>query len=240
MNDVIDIDLREFFRVLVTKLWIVALCAAIVGTAVLVYTVNFVSPQYNSSVSIYVNNNSGASDGTYISSSDLAVALRLVETYVNIIQSDTVLEKVIDESGLNLTAGQLRGMISAEPIGETEMFKVTVRSPYPQASADLANAIATVAPTAIAEIIDGSTAKIIDYAKVPKSPSSPNYVTNTILGVVGGAAVAILIILLQTVFDVRIKNEEDIAKISTIPVLGVIPQLSTDNKKQSTGKKARR
>lgn len=240
MNDVIDIDLGEFFRVLITKIWVVALCAVILGMSVLVYTVNFVSPQYNASVSIYVNNNSGTSDGTYISSSDLAVALRLVETYVNIIQSDTVLEQVIQESGLNLTAGQVRGMISAEAIGETEMFKVTVKTPNAQMSANLANAIATVAPGAIAEIIDGSTAKIIDYAKVPKSASSPNYVVNTILGAAGGAAVAILIILLQTMFDVRIKNEEDIAKISTIPVLGVIPQLATDNKTKSTGKKARR
>jgi capsular polysaccharide biosynthesis protein len=105
-------------------------------------------------------------------------------------------------------------------------------------SADLANAIAAVAPAEISEIIEGSYAKIIDYAKVPKARSTPNYVTNTVIGGVIGAALAVLVILLQTLMDVRVKNEEDLAKICTIPVLGAIPQLTPEAK--TTGKKAKR
>ncbi len=227
MNENIEIDLKDLFKVILKRLWIVVLCAVLLGTAVLVYTVNFVTPQYQASVTIYVNNNSGKTDGTYISSSDLAVALRLVETYVNIIQSDTVLEKVIAETGLKLSADQVRGMISAEVIGETEMFKVTVRTPNPQISADLANAIATVAPNEIVTIIEGSSAKIIDYAKVPKTYSSPNYTLNTIVGGIVGAGLAILIFLLQMLMDAQIKSEEDLTRLYAIPVLGVIPQLNT-------------
>lgn len=237
MGENIEIDLREFFRVLLKRIWIVVLCTVLLGTSVLVYTLNFVAPEYQASVSIYVNNNS-RQDGTYISSSDLAVALRLVATYVNIIQSDTVLEKVIEETGLLLSAAQVRGMISAEAMGETEMFRVTVTTPNPQMSADLANAIASVAPAEISQIIEGSSAKIIDYARVPKAQSSPNYAMNTILGAVIGAVLAVIAILIQSLMDVRIKSEEDLAKICAIPVLGVIPQLSADTK--STGKKARR
>lgn len=237
MNENVEIDLREFFRVLLKKFWIVALCAILVGTSVLVYTINFVTPQYEASVSIYVNNNSGK-DSAYISSADLAVALRLVATYVNIIQSDTVLDRVIEETGLKLTAKQVRGMISAEAMGETEMFKVTVTTPNAQMSADLANAIAAVAPEEISQIIEGSSAKIIDFAKVPDGKSAPSYTANGILGCFIGAMLAVVMILLQTLMDVRVKSEEDLAKICQIPVLGVIPQLSSDTK--TTGKKARR
>ena len=139
MGESVEIDLRELFKVLLKRAWIVILCAVIVGTSVLVYTVNFVTPQYKANVTIYVNNNSGK-DSSYISSSDLAVALRLVSTYVNIIQSNTVLEKVIAEAGMQLTTEQVRSMISAEVVGETEMFRVTVTTANPQMSADLANA----------------------------------------------------------------------------------------------------
>ena len=230
MNENIEINLKDLFRVVLKRLWIVVLCAVVLGAAVFVYTKNFVIPQYQANVTIYVNNNSSKTDGTYISSSDLAVALRLVETYVNIIQSNTVLDKVIAQSGLNLTADQIRGMISAEVIGETEMFKVTVTTPNPQMSADLANAIATVAPNEIVSIIEGSSAKVIDYAKVPKTFSSPNYRLNAIVGGIVGAGLAILVLLLQTLLDVRIKSEEDLTKLYAIPVLGVIPQLTASPK----------
>ncbi len=237
MSENIELDLREFFPVLLKKIWIVALCAVILATSVLVYTVNFVAPEYQASVSIYVNNNSGV-DGKYIASSDLAVALKLVNTYITIIQSDTVLDKVIEETGLLLTAGQVRGMISAETMGETEMFRVTVTTPNAQMSADLANAIAAVAPAEISAIIEGSSAKIIDYAKVPKSQSAPNYTMNAVLGGIVGAVLAVLGILLQTMTDVRVKSEEDLVKLTQIPVLGVIPQLSSEPK--TTGKQKRR
>lgn len=237
MNETVEIDLRGLFKVLLKRAWIIVLCTVILGSAVLVYTVNFVAPQYKASVTIYVNNNS-SKDTSYISSSDLAVALRLVTTYVNIIQSNTVLDKVIAETNLALTTDQVRSMISAEVVGETEMFKVTVTTPYPQMSMDLANAIAAIAPDEIAEIIEGSSAKIIDYARLPKGSSSPNYTTNTILGAAAGAALAIVVIVLQNMLDVRIKNEEDLEKICSVPVLGVIPDLTND--KKDSGKKVRR
>lgn len=233
----VEIDLREVFGVLLKRAWIVILCAVMLGAAVLVYTVNFVSPQYEASVTIYVNNNSGK-DSTSISSSDLAVALRLVTTYVNIIESDTVLDKVIEETGLSLTAGQIRGMLSASAMDETEMFKVTISSPNPQMSADIANAIAAIAPGEISEIIEGSSAKIIDYARVPAVRSSPDYTRNAILGAVVGAVLAVVVVVVQCMLDTRVKNEEDLAKICNIPVLGVIPDLTVDGK--HNGKKVRR
>ncbi len=237
MDETIEIDLKDFFGVLIRKIWIVILCAVVLGTSAYIYTRNFVTPQYEASVSIYVNNNSGK-DSPYVSSGDLAVALRLVATYVNIIQSDAVLDKVIEEIDLPLTAAQVRGMLSAEPMGETEMFQVTVTTPNAQMSADLANAIATVAPAEIAAIIEGSSAKVVDYAKVPKSQSSPSYMMSAVIGTFAGAAVAVLVILMQVMMEVRIKSEEDLAKICSIPVLGAIPRLSAESKQ--TGKNARR
>lgn len=237
MSETVEINLREIFHVLIRRIWIVVLCAAILGSAVLVYTANFVAPLYEANISIYVNNNSG-NDHTYISSGDLAVALRLVTTYVNIIQSNTVLEKVIAEAGMELTTDELRSMISAEVVGETEMFKVTVTTPDPERSVVLANAIAAVAPNEIAAIIEGSSAKIIDYARPPKGSSSPNYVTNTAVGAAVGAILAIAVILVQNMLDMRVRNEEELTKICDIPVLGMIPDLALDT--NENGKKVRR
>lgn len=224
MDEALELDLKELFRTLAKRAWVIVLCAVIMGTAVFGYTAKFVPPVYMASVSLYVNNNAG--DTGTVSSSNLAVALQLVNTYVNIIESDTVLNKVIEETGLMLSAEQIRDMLTAEAVNDTEMFRVNITTGNPKMSADIANAIATVAPSEIAKIIEGSSAKVIDYAKVPTKQSAPNSVSNGLVGAVAGAVLAIVFYVLRMLTDVRVKNEEDLTKICKIPVLGSIPDFT--------------
>ena len=237
MRETVEFDLRNLFKILLKRSWIIFLCMVVMGAAMFVYTVNFVTPQYKANVTMYVNNNT-SNNGTGIDSTDLAVALRLVKTYVTIISSDNVLDKVISETELDLTAEQVRSMLSAEVVNETEMFRVSVTAPSPQLAADIANAIAEVAPDEITAIIEGSAAKVIDYAKVPKGRSSPNYTTNTAIGALIGAVLSVLAILIHNMLDLTVHNEDELTNTFSIPVLGVIPELQED-KKQSF-KKVRR
>ena len=94
------------------------------------------------------------------------------------------------------------------------------------------NALAEVAPGEIEKIVEGSSAKIIDYGKVPVNPSSPNRRNNVVLGVLAGVAVAILYITLRFLLDVRIKDEEDIYAMFELPVLASIPNFSPDRGKR--------
>lgn len=233
MEEQMDINLREVFKALLKSAWIIMLCAVLVGGAVLAYTVNFVTPMYQSHVTLYVNN--GSNESGTVSSGTLAVQLQLVNSYVAIIESDTVLEKVISDSGFNLNAKDIREMLTAEPVDETEMFRVKITSPDPQMSADIANAVAKVAPSEISKIIEGSSAKVIDYAKVSTSRSSPSYTTNAIVGALVGALLASAVVVLGVCLDMRVKSEEELIKICAIPVLGAIPdfaQMSKEDEKR--------
>ena len=230
MDQTREIDLRQLGAALVRKFWLIILCTALVGAAMYAYTANFVQPQYQASVSIYVNNtvqNQGASG---ITASNLATSQRLVTTYVNILKSDTVLDKVAQEVGGNLSAGQIRGMMTAQSLDDTEVFKVIISNSNPELAAKIANAVATVGPAEISYFVDGSSTKIIDYAKVPSVPSSPNISKNTLLGACAGALIAVVIVILQVMLDVRIKDEADLERISPAPVLGIIPSFTQEAK----------
>lgn len=237
MEQTTEIDLRELGRALAKRVWLILVCAVVLGALVLTFTLNFVTPKYTAKATFYVNNNAQTNSQS-VSSTDLAVALRLVNSYVDLIDSNTVLGHVIENSGLELTAQQIRSMLKAQTGEETEIFEITVTTTNPQMSADVANAIATYAPAAISQIIDGSNAKVVDYAEVPTSQSSPNYVINTVLGALVGAVLAAVAIFLQMQMDVRIKSEEDLQKICPVPVLGVVPELTGASAQSS--KKARR
>lgn len=238
MKENIEIDVRGLFKALLKRAWIIVLCALLGGGTALLYTANFVTPMYRAEVTMYVNNNSGNSDT--VSSSNLAVALQLVNTYVNIIQSNKVLDKVIEETGIMLTTGQVRAMLTAESINDTEMFAVRVTSPSPQMSADIANAIADIAPAEISKIIEGSSAKVIDYAKVPTSRISPSFTVNTVVGTVIGGVLAAVFFMVCFLMDTRVKSGEDLSVISPIAVLGEIPDFAHPVQDQKKKKKVRR
>lgn len=228
MEQVKEIDLRELLLACLHKIWLIILCAVIVGAAAFAYTKYCITPLYRAEVSFYVNNSSvQVESSNKISSADLATAQRLVLTYVNIIKSDTVLEKVIAEAGLPLTAGQLRGIMSAGSIDETELFKVQISHADPEQAAQIANAIAAVAPAEISNILVGSATKVLDHAKVPTAPYTPNRSRNTAIGILAGAVLAAAAIVIQTLLDVRIKSEEDLARLCSAPVLGSIPDFAT-------------
>lgn len=232
MNKTRELDLRLLLLALMRKLWLIVLCAVIIGAAAFGYTKYFVTPMYRASVTIYVNNNRLNVEGSTatLTTSDLSVAQRLVSTYVITLKSDRVLNKVAQELDVKLSASQIRGMISAEAVDNTEVFNVTITNADPALAAQIANAVAKVAPDEISEIVVGSSTKIIDYATVPKAPSSPNVMRNTALGAVIGIVLAAVIAILQELLDVRVREEQDVTRLSEAPILGRIPDFALDDK----------
>lgn len=227
MQETVEIDLREIFSALLKKAWLIILCAALLGTAMLAYTANFVAPTYNATATFYVNNNTNTeSEGGGVSSTDLAVALRLVNSYVDIVKRNVVMSAVVEKLQMNISPSQLSSMVSAQVVGETEIFTVTVTSADPQMSATIANTIAEVAPDIISGIISGSRATVIDYARVPTGRSSPSYTTSALLGAMIGALLAVVFIFIQNRLDVHVKTEEMLSQLCGAPVLGVIPDFA--------------
>lgn len=241
MNETVEINLKEIGHGLLKRAWIIVLCAVLVGAAVLIYTITCVTPLYENHVKLYVNSNYN-SESDSISSTDLAVALRLVNSYSIIIREDKVLEEVakeLNQQGWKVKSSQLKNMITTSVEAETEILKVTVRSNNPELSADVANAVANIAPDVISQrFIKGSYAEPLNEAKVNNRRCSPNYITSTLIGAVAGAMLAAVAILVYMHFDVHVKNEAVLESICKAPVLGVIPDFAEATKR--TAKKARR
>ena len=234
MENIKEINLSELAAALLKKAWLIVICAVIVGGLTFAYTANFITPMYRSSVKIYVNNRQSTSQSTGVSASDLATSQRLVATYINILRSDTVLQKVAntvkENHNLDVSAASIRGMMSAAALGETEVFEVYISNANPEHAAIIANAVAEVAPDEITYFVEGSSTKIVDYAVPARYKHSPDNTKNTAIGMAVGAIAAACFIVLQTLLDVRIKNEEDLAALSKAPVLGMIPDLTMEVK----------
>ena len=231
MEEVKEIDLKAIAKELLKRAWIIALCAAVFAIGFLVYNKNFVEETYKADITMYVVNNPTNNENG-MSSQNLAVALQMAKSYVRLIESDRVLEKVVEEAKLTrVSASDIRKMMRVEVVDETEVFTVSIISRDPKMSADIANAIASFAPAEIYNITKGSRVEVVDYAKVPTSRYAPNYTTMTFLGALSGAAVAVIVLVIFFVSDTRIKSKEDLEKICQVPVLGMIPDFTEVTKR---------
>lgn len=222
----IEIDLVGILYAIRSKIVYIILSTLILATLSGCITEFLIKPQYSTSCTMYVYSNTDrVSTDSSIGASELDASKQLVNTYIVILKSDNVLEKVIEELNLDAKADDIRRLISCEQIDETEVFKVTVRSKDAVLSTNIANAIAQVAPEEIVRVVKAGGVEVVDYAKVPERPSSPNLVKNLILGAGIGFILSFAFFFITAMFDTTITSEKDIEKEFDIPILGTVPRL---------------
>ena len=101
-NGEMEIDLLQLFRALWRNALVIILVAIIFGGIAFGGTFMFISPKYEASAMMYVNNSSVTLGNTSVSitSGELSAAQTLVSTYIVILKSRTTLDEVIQESGV--------------------------------------------------------------------------------------------------------------------------------------------
>ena len=234
-NKEIELDLGRLFRAILDRAWMVAIVSVLCAVLTLVGTIFFVTPLYEAAAKFYVNNSSlSVGDASFsISSGDLSTSRNLVDSYIVILKTRETLNDVIDYAGVDLTYWDVKDMIRAASVNETEIFQVTVTSSDPSEAEQIANAIAYILPKRIGTIIDGTSAKVVEAAVVPSSPSSPSHTKNTIVGFALGFILTVGLIVLREFFDITIRSEEDVTQICKHPILASVPDMTVSGKGSS-------
>lgn len=220
-----EIDLLQMASALVKKWWVIAVATVLAGIIAFGYTRLGITPKYEATAMFYVNNSSISGK---ISLPDLNMARDCVASCGVILGTRLTLEEVIREGNLNYTYEQLGKMIDSHAVNGTEIFSVTVTSTDPQEACDIANTIASVLPQKVADAMDGVKVKVIDYAVVPQTKSSPSTPKNTVLGMLVGFVLSAGVIILLEMFNDTINSEEWLVTTygDEIPLLSVVPDVN--------------
>ncbi len=220
-----EIDLLQMASALVKKWWVIAVATVLAGIIAFGYTRLGITPKYEATAMFYVNNSSISGK---ISLGDLNMARDCVASCGVILGTRLTLEEVIREGNFNYTCEQLGKMIDSQAVNGTEIFSVTVTSTDPQEACDIANTIASVLPQKVADAMDGVKVKVIDYAVVPQTKSSPSTPKNTVLGMLVGFVLSAGVIILLEMFNDTINSEEWLVTTygDEIPLLSVVPDVN--------------
>lgn len=213
---------------LLASLWrkkiLILLVAIITGGLAFVYSSLIVRPQYTSTSRIYVVNHAQGEQNV-LTNQALQAGSYLVKDYQEIILSQDVLEKVIVNQKLTMTAKQLASKIKVSVPRDTRIVSIEVKDTNPDTASQLANELRVVAAEKIKAVTKVSDVTTLEEARPAISPSSPNIRRNTVLGVSGGAVIIIVLLTLQELLDDRVKRPEDIEEVLELPLLGVIPKV---------------
>ena len=208
---------------------------AVILTTVILAGVGFgvskflITPQYEASALMIVNTRQDTTSN--VTSDQINSATKLVSTYSIILKSDTVLNQVIENLGLNMDYQQLANRVTVSAVDDTQVMKVTVTSDNPEWARQVCEQITQISPDVILEAVEAGSVKVISKASISPEPVSPNVSRNTALGAVAGLVISVGIVFLMVLLDNKINNEEDVSKYLDLTVVGVIPEYEGGKKK---------
>lgn len=233
-SDYTEIDILKLLRALWKKAWLIAISMAVAGALCFSYAAIFVTPQYKSTAMMYVNNSSISVGATSFTISEMNAAKSLLDVYVIILESRATLEEVIEQADLDYTYPELSNMVEAASVNDTEVFRITATSPDPEEAERIVDTIVDILPDRIADIVDGSCVRVVDYAVRPTVRSSPSYTRYAMIGILLGAVISCAAVVVLELLDTTVKDDDYLRQTFGLPVLAVIPDVYTNKKNACT------
>ena len=229
-----EIDLWFLCQLMLKKAWLIILTGILGAALFFGVTYFFIEKEYTASATIYVNNMNGNANVSNITSSDVSASVMLVQTYLSIIESNSIYEEVIEETELDYTVKELANHITVGTVENTEILMIQVTTNHPKESALIANTLETVVEKRLPDIVEGSSVKIVDHATVPTEKSYPSYSKMTLIGGVLGVFFSMIFIFILAIMDKTVKSEKDLEQWK-YPILGSIPDMKSSTSRDRYG-----
>ena len=224
-NQTVEIDVLSLVKTLWRRKFLIVVTAFVIAIIALGYSTFIIKPTYTSSTRIYVVNRQPGDNST-LTNQDLQAGTYLVKDYKEIILSQDVLAKVIDDLKLNVQPSALAKKINVTVPTDTRIVSIAVSDGDAKEAARIANSLRQIAAEKIIAVTKVADVTTLEEAEVPNSPSSPNIRRNTLIGFLAGGVLISVVILVVEVLDDRVKKPEDVEEALGITLLGVVPNMN--------------
>jgi len=219
-------DPLHYWRALVRS-WPLVVVLAIVG-AVGGWGWSQTQPDsYRATSSVFVSAAEGASPTELLQGS--SYTQNLVQSYTRLATTSAVLEPVIADLDLDTTPTRLARLVTAENPLNTVIIDVSVVDGNAVQAAALANAVTSSLTEQARRLSPESTTGLsslavtpVATATAPQQPIGPNRRLITLAGLVGGAALGVVLALLRSVLDTRLRSVREVDELALAPLLGTV------------------
>lgn len=223
------LDIMQLARVVLRKWFIVAIAGVVASVIGFVYSSYFITPLYKASSTMLVDLRNSVHED--LSSEQVNVAEKYVATFAYIMKTNTVLEPIINELGLKESVSSLASKINIYTLEDTLLIRVSINHPDPKLAIKIVKAIGQTAPEVINQRITSGYITEIEAPSVTVNPVTPNVTRYTVICGAMGILAVVLIIVVISLFNNKIKSVDELQETVNLPLLGVIPSLQKKNGK---------
>ncbi len=218
-----EIDLLDLVHSWMQHIVVIVIAVVIGAVAGILYMRFMVTPTYSAKSSMYVVS---ASNNSVLNLSDLNFGTSLARDYVELVQSRTMLERVIERSDYTLRVDQLKRMMSVTNVNGTRIIEFKVTSPNPKQAQNLAEACVDEAVLYLPEVMSmsGNPPTIIDRPTLPTSPGNVNYTKYTAIGMVVALVLVLGFFTVMYLSNDSFNSAEDLEKLVGVPPMAEIPE----------------
>lgn len=219
-----EISIIDIINMMLTFWWFIVIMAVLVGGATYTYFKITSIPEYKSTSRLYINTEAQQTS-TDVNTSAITGAANLLPTYIEVLQSKTFLDIVSDDLDNKYSASDIGGMITLEALTDTNIILISVKDEDAHTAYLVCSSIVNNAPNEISRVFGGGSTKLIEYPEEADDSEPLHTARNAVIGFVGGAAIAMVIIFLVNMFDTRVKSKEELVSKYGLPILGEVPNL---------------
>ncbi len=220
-----EINLKELFRYILSKFYVVLLILIAVVSIGEVYSIYLKTPMYKSTTKLVLTSSEVEQNST-LKNSDVTLSNNLVKTYSEIVTSRNVMAKVISNLKMDLSPEELAGKISVSSVSNTQIITVAVSDANAEDAQRIADEVAKVFKAEISTLYKMDNVQIVDKAQVANAPYNINFLKQTLQYLAAGLALGIGVVLVMFYLDNTVKNSKIVEDKVGLVVLGVVPTVS--------------
>lgn len=214
--------LLELFKLLRKHLALVVALPVVLAIATAGFSWGLMQNQYTATVSVYVLTSKDDANSNTTAYNDLTASQLMANDIATLAKSETVQKRTAESLGMTSLSGY---KISVEAGTTTRVISISVTAGKPDASAIVANEIATVLSATAQDVMGVESVNVVDTAQVPTSPSGPPRTMYTAVAFLAGIFLAVAIVVLLDMLNTRVRNPEEAEELLGVPVIGRIPTI---------------
>lgn len=224
-----EIDLKELLNFVKNKIGLLIVITVGISLVGVIYGLFIQKPLYQSYTTVILGGNDSVN--STITQSDITLAKNLVSTYSEIVKSRKVLGKVIDELDLDISYGELYGMVSVTSVNNTEIIKIIVSDENGVNAKNIANVTAQVFTGEVINYYKMNNVNVLDEAIVSENPYNINVPKQLVIYMLLGLFVSAATLFIIFYFDRTIKTVEQVENKIKLPILGSVQVYEKGGKK---------
>lgn len=230
-----ELSLLELFKVLKKHIFMILISMILGAGLSSAFMIFFVDEIYKSEAQLIVNQNSNIDkEVAAVQYNDLQTSISLINTYSDIIKSQSLLQGVSNSLNNEISVPALRQNLTVEqsPDSQSFMIKANLGSP------DLAQRVVATVTEKFIDVLpkiyqDNTTnVYVLSDASYNSDRVSPSLFRYIVIGAILGLLLSLIMVFIREINDNTIRNEDFLMSIGLVN-LGEVNRLSKDERKHA-------